>query len=225
MDELAADPSLLIVAGFTLLPMLMLIGYGEVSKSRVTTVVIALWFLSTAWIARLGLLNDFSTMPPRVVLVFLPTIIGVCLIAFSRIGKSVANYSVAFLIGFQSFRIIVELLIHQAVSEGIAPPQMTWSGLNFDIVTGITALLLIPFANKLPVWAVHVWNTMGFGLLLLVVVVAILSMPTAFQQIGPDNTWVAHFPFVWLPVGLVSFALMGHIILFRKMLAIGRREV
>ncbi len=221
MNELPAEPSMLILAGFALLPMLMLIGFWQVSKSRVTSILIAVWFVLTAWIASAGFLTDFSTIPPRVVLIFVPTIAGVFLIAFSRVGKSVANYSVAFLIGFQSFRIIVELLIHQAVQEGIAPPQMTWIGFNFDIVTGVTALLLLPFANKLPVWAVHLWNACGAALLVLVIVVAILSMPTGFQQLKPDNIWVAHFPFVWLPVGLVSFALLGHLILFRKMIAVG----
>jgi hypothetical protein len=33
----------------------------------------------------------------------------------------------------------------------------------------------------------------------------------------PDNTWVASFPYVWLPAILVTAALLGHIIIFRRL--------
>ena len=31
------------------------------------------------------------------------------------------------------------------------------------------------------------------------------------------NTWVMYFPFVWLPAGLVTSALFGHAVLWRKL--------
>jgi len=33
----------------------------------------------------------------------------------------------------------------------------------------------------------------------------------------PSNTWVAFFPYVWLPSILVTAALLGHIVVFRKL--------
>ncbi len=219
MYQLPSEPGSFLFWGFIFLSIVMTAGFGLVSKSKAAAGAVAAWVLAAAFIAASGFLADFSTMPPRLLLLFAPTFIGVFVIAFSSVGKSLANRSLQFLIGFQSFRIIVELLIHQAVTEGIAPPQMTWSGYNYDILTGVSALLLIPFANRLPKWSVHVWNFAGAGLLLLVVSVAIVSMPTPFQQLKPDNVWVAHFPFVWLPVVMVSFALMGHLVLFRKLIA------
>lgn len=219
----AGEAPILTFWGFILLPVAMFVGFSLVSKSKAATAVTGIWLLATAFLGT-GFLSDFSSTPPPVFLVFFPTIIGVIVIALSGIGKTLADRSVRFLIGFQSFRIIVELLIHQAVAEGTAPPQMTWTGYNFDIVTGVTALLLIPFANKLPKWAVHCWNALGAGLLLLVVAVAIVSMPTPFQQLKPDNTWVAYFPFIWLPVVLVSSALLGHLVLFRKLISSGGLE-
>ncbi|MDB6075281.1 MAG: hypothetical protein JWO89_2921 [Verrucomicrobiaceae bacterium] len=101
--------------------------------------------------------------------------------------------------------------------EGIAPIQMTWTGMDFDIVTGITALIIAPLASRLPRWVLLAWNAMGLGLLIWVVGVAVLSMPTVFQRLHPSNTWVAFFPFVWLPTILVPCALLRHVVLFRRL--------
>jgi hypothetical protein len=35
----------------------------------------------------------------------------------------------------------------------------------------------------------------------------------------PANTLVLHFPYVWLPAPLVMAALLGHLVLFRKIWA------
>ena len=117
----------------------------------------------------------------------------------------------AFLVGFQAFRILVELAIHQAVVEGVAPPQMSWEGRNFDILTGITALLLIPVVDRLPSWSLHAWNFAGAVLLLNIVSVAMLSLPTPFQLFEPDNVWLLFFPFTWLPLILAMMAWLGHV--------------
>ena len=60
--------------------------------------------------------------------------------------------------GFQGFRIVVEMLIHIAVQEGIAHPTMTWSGTNWDLVVGVTAVLLVPFAKRLDNRVLQIWN-------------------------------------------------------------------
>lgn len=96
--------------------------------------------------------------------------------------------------------------------------QMTGPGLNLDILSGISALLLFPFARRIPRWGILVWNTLALGLLLWIVGVAILSLPGAFQRLNPDNVWIAYFPFIWLPTLAVTAALLGHIALFRRFL-------
>ena len=123
----------------------------------------------------------------------------------------------AVLIAAQSFRILIEFLIHTASTIGLAPIQMTWDGYNFDIVTGVTALALAPFARVVPARLVFIWNCLGLGLLIWVVGIAVVSFPTPFQLLRPDNIWVTSFPYVWLPTVLVTAALLGHIIIFRKL--------
>ena len=86
------------------------------------------------------------------------------------------------------------------------------------IVFGVSALFLFPIAFRLPRWTLLVWNTAGVFSLVWVVGVAVLSMPTAYQKLTPDNTWVAFFPFVWLPSVIVVSAIFGHLTIYRKLI-------
>ena len=100
------------------------------------------------------------------------------------------------------------------------PAQMSYSGLNYDIVSGITAGVLgVTLALVgLPTWIVAAWNLMGFALLVNIVTVAILSMPI-IRWFGDDRlaTFVAYPPFVWLPAVLVAAALTGHLLVWRAL--------
>ncbi|MCZ6807003.1 MAG: hypothetical protein O7F08_08630 [Deltaproteobacteria bacterium] len=60
---------------------------------------------------------------------------------------------------------------------------------------------------------------MGSALLLNILVVAVLSLPLfAFWGAEQLNLWITHAPFVWLPTVLVPFALIGHLLLWRKLI-------
>jgi hypothetical protein len=146
--------------------------------------------------------SGYSRLPPRAV------------VLTRRLALS---FLLTTLIAAQAFRILVEILIHKSSTIGLAPPQMTWDGYNFDIITGVTALALALFARAVPTRLVFIWNCLGLALLSWVVGIAIVSFPTRFQLLRPDNTWVAFFPYVWLPSILVPAALLGHIVIFRKL--------
>jgi len=187
------------------------------SRSSRIALGILVWMALSAGLAWSGVLRDFSSLPPAAPVLFVSGFFLTIFVGCYCASPAWLQLSSALLIGFQSFRILVELLIHQAVTEGIAPPQMTWSGLNLDIITGVTALMLAPFANRAPRRLLLAWNTLGLVLLVWVVSVATISFPTRFQILTPSNTWVAEFPYVWLPSILVSAALLGHILLYRRL--------
>jgi len=104
--------------------------------------------------------------------------------------------------------------------RGIMPQQMTYSGRNFDIVSGATAAIVaVLVANGYAGRRlVAIWNLLGLALLLNIIVVAVLSVPV-FAYFGPDrlNTFVTYTPFVWLPAVMVSAALAGHLIVARAL--------
>jgi hypothetical protein len=66
---------------------------------------------------------------------------------------------------------------------------------------------------------VGVWNAMGAALLLNVVGVALLSAPTPFRMFHnePANVWVTRAPWVWLPTVMVVAAILGHVLVFRRL--------
>jgi hypothetical protein len=89
------------------------------------------------------------------------------------------------LVGLQAFRLPLELVMHQAATEGVMPPQMTFGvvggavGLNYDLITGATALGLAVALVGRPASrrVVSVWNTIGTLLHVNIVVIAFWSKP------------------------------------------------
>jgi hypothetical protein len=100
------------------------------------------------------------------------------------------------------------------------PSQMSYSGQNFDILSGITAgaLGLWLARGRVPRRVVLLWNLLGFALLVNIVAVAVVSTPL-FRWFGDErvNTFVTYPPFVWLPGVLVMAALMGHVLVWRRL--------
>jgi hypothetical protein len=184
------------------------------------------WLALTGGLAAAGVLNHWDEMPPRAMPVLAISVVLVVVAARSEFGRRLAeNLPLWLLIGYQVFRLPVEIMLHRAYEQGVIGAQMTWSGRNFDVVTALLALALglwlwrrgeqQPVPTKL-IWA---WNLLGLGLLINVVTIAILSMPTPMRVFGgPANVWVATFPYVWLPTVMVMAALFGHLLVTRRLL-------
>ncbi len=159
--------------------------------------------------------------PPTFMLLMLIILIGSLALGLSRVGYRLATgLPLAVLVGVQSFRLPLELAMHRAYSEGVMPVQMSYSGYNFDIATGVLAIVvaLALATGRAGTGLVRVWNWLGILLLANIVVVAVLSTPlfNVFRT-EPKNIWVTQPPFVWLPAVMVAMALMGHIIIFRRL--------
>jgi hypothetical protein len=157
-----------------------------------------------------------------------PVLIGMLLIAVGVAlsplgGRIVARISIAALVGYQGFRVLVELLLHRAYLEGLMPIQMSYSGRNFDVVSGVTAILLGAWlaTGRRSRALVLAWNVLGLILLANIIGVALLSAPTPFRVFmnEPENTFITRVPYVWLPAVMVLAALMGHVLVSRWLLA------
>ena len=64
------------------------------------------------------------------------------------------------------------------------------------------------------------WNVWGFVMLAVITAIVVATTPM-LHLFGSEpahlNTWVAYFPYVWLPATPVVFALAGHLIIARKL--------
>jgi hypothetical protein len=148
-------------------------------------------------------------------------VLMVVALGLSPLGRRLAlGLPLPALVLFHGFRFPLELVMHQAAREGIMPSVMSYSGYNFDIVTGISALLLggALLFRRVPLLFVAAWNLIGVLLLITIAAIAIAALPL-FRVFGDDqlNVWITHFPYVWLPV-MVAAAQLGHILISRRMI-------
>lgn len=184
-------------------------GLGRAAAGRqglAAAAAAALWIALTGALAARGALHFEA---PPTMLPVVPVVIALAVgIVLSPLGRRLAmSLPLAALVGYQGFRVAVELLMHRAYSEGLMPVQMSYAGRNFDIVTGITAIAvgawLAVRGNQASRRLVLAWNTLGAALLANILVVALLSAPTPMRAFfnEPANTWVTHAPWVWLPTG------------------------
>jgi hypothetical protein len=182
-----------------------------------------IWISVVLALAGSGVLGQWERRPPPFMLVAASIGVRGAAIARSSIGDRLSRgLPLASLVGLQAFRLPLELLMHETARAGVMPEQMTYSGRNFDIITGVTALLLAAWLRigRPPRTLVAAWNVMGLLLLANIVTVAVMSTPQ-FAAFGstPDrvNTFVTRVPYVLLPAVMVLAAWAGHLIVFRAL--------
>lgn len=188
-----------------------------------------LWAMMTLGLATSGMLARLDLRPPPFAVIPLGLVVGTILVMRSRAGAILVEETPLWmLVLLQSFRLPLELLMHAAAQAGIMPPHMSFGvthgvvGLNYDIVTGASALLLGLALRTRPVprAVVLAWNLGGLALLLIIVGVGVSSTPL-FARFGSApsqlNTWMLFAPYVWLPAILVASALLGHLVIFAKL--------
>ena len=229
------DASFVVTSGFVVLPLLVAFGFvfadqwagrrlGEpvsIRRRRMLRLgaAVVAWLMMTWILASSGVLHRFELRPPPfAALVLAIVIIGVAVPCSALGARLVRGVPLWALVGFQVFRFPLEVLMHQASIEGVIPVQMTYSGLNYDVVSGITGGALGGWLARAsaPRWVVAAWNVLGFALLVNIVTIALLSTPV-FHWFGADRSsvFVTYVPFVWLPAVLVTAALMGHVLVWR----------
>jgi hypothetical protein len=221
--------SLLVVLGIpglaALVAILFVLGAhhsgGRSAAGRAALGVLVLASVTGA-LAASGLLARLQKPPlfmPMMLVVLGTTVFA----ARSALGTGIASRLPLFaLVGAQAFRLPLELVMHEAATEGVMPVVMSFGGYNFDIVTGTTALVLgaILYFREVPRTVVVAWNVLGALLLFNIVTIAVAAAPW-FAAFGPANLneWVLHFPFVFLATVLVPAALFGHIVVGRRLIA------
>lgn len=189
-------------------------------SSKVTAfaaLVLAIWLGAQSALVASGRMMSLplSGLP----LFFGPIVLVWTGLAISKVGRRVADtIPLAALVGFHGFRLPLELVLHAWATEGTIPETITWSGQNWDIVSGVVALAAARFVARSMAVAV-VANVVGFVLLLNVVRVAILSAPVPFGwHVEPPLQVAFHLPYALIGPVCVGGALFGHLVLTRALL-------
>lgn len=233
--EAAMHPgaSAVVTVGMATLPLIMAAivvrGYamaaareGEGRAARLG-IGIAIWMAIVALLGLAGVLQDPDARPPPLALLMGIGFVLTTVVACSRVGARLAHgLPIAAIVGVQAFRLPLELVLHRAATEGVMPMQMSFGGSNFDIVSGISAIVVAVLAARAsaPRWLLWAFWGVSSALLATIIGIAIASTPV-FAAFGrsPErlNTWIGWLPFTWLPCVLVPVALLGQIVLFRRL--------
>jgi hypothetical protein len=220
------------VAAFIVIPVLLVLALlfatshayadgGRAVPLGLVAVAASFWMGATWMVASTGVLRQWDAVPPPLALMLVAILALGLGIAFSPFGsRIVTTVPLWVLVAVQAFRFPLELAMHAMYERGIMPEQMSYSGYNFDIFTGVSALAVA--------WAVRTgqrrlaraWNVVGLLLLANILTIALISTPLV-RYFGEDklNIWVTYPPFVWLPSVMVLAAWTGHLLVFRSLRA------
>ena len=162
--------------------------------------------------------------PPKLILFgILPAMATVIWLSATPKGRRFTDsLSLAKMTWLNTFRIVVELVLYWLFLHKAVPQLITFEGRNFDILAGLTAPFIAYFGltkGKLSRQLILLWNVVCLGLLLNIIVNALLSAPSPFQQFAFEqpNRALANFPFSWLPTFIVPLVLLGHITAIRRL--------
>jgi hypothetical protein len=165
-----------------------------------------------------------DTVPPRFALAVVPTFIAIAYFLTKKSSANVLNkLSLKDLTLVHVCRIPVEIGLLWLYQSQQIPQIMTFEGRNFDMFSGLTALPMVWYAfqnNSIKRTPLLIWNIVCLALVCIIVVIALLSAPTPFQQFGFEqpNVGVLKFPFGWLPSFIVPVVVFCHLVSIRLLL-------
>lgn len=181
-----------------------------------------------AWIAYGGILGytgviaNASALPPGLFYMLAPIIMLVMFMARSRVGETVAlSFPLWLLMGMESFRLVVEVFLHQLWLDGQLPKMLTYQGANFDILIGISAPIVawLLISRRISNRMALAWNAIGIAMLANVAVRAVLTSPGPLHFISTEvpNVAIGTFPFTYIPGLMVPLALVLHVLSIRAL--------
>ncbi|MCP9770353.1 hypothetical protein EGI22_20800 [Lacihabitans sp. LS3-19] len=189
--------------------------YFGTGNNRIFLYSSVLWLLIIGFVATSGFFENTSGMPPR----FLIVIIGALFFSiFWFKNISFEKIDPKYLLAIHTLRLPVELVLFQLYLRKQIPILMTFEGWNFDIIIGVSAIIVwvyLHFLNgKISKKLMLFGNVLGLIFLSTIVLIAILSAPLPIQQLAFEQPNIAllKFPFVFLPAIVVPLVYLSHFI-------------
>ncbi len=213
---------LLLVAG-------TVVGSGFYYLSRRTAKRVAaglvIWLAYVGTLGYVGVLQNLSLRPPGIAYVLVPVFLfmGFVLIRSGAGLKVALALPLPLLLGAQSFRIGVELLLNQLWLDGLVPKMLTFEGANVDIFIGISAPLVawIATRGKTGMQLALGWSVLGLAALANVAIRSAMTAPGPFNILHTEvpNLAISTFPFFYIAAFFAPLAVALHVLAIRAMRA------
>lgn len=193
-------------------------------KAKAILAVLCAWLLLQAVLSWRGVYSSSpEAIPPKIVLFGIaPMVVTIIILFATRRGRRmIDSLPLKNLIYLHTVRIPVEIVLYLLFLDKAVPELMTFEGRNWDILAGITAPFVAYWGFTRRILSTKIllaWNIICLGLLLNIVVNALLSTPSPFQQFAFDQPNIAllYFPFSWLPAFIVPVVLFSHLAAIRQ---------
>ncbi len=208
-------------AGTTVITVLFL--FFALNKNKWVLIISVLIGTYDVLLAKSGVLFDFQAIPPRFLLLVAPSLFIVLMVLLNRRSKKLllhANLKLLTLL--HTIRVPVEIVLYWLALNALIPESMTFAGINFDILSGITApiIYLVAFKGaKMKKGILFAWNVFTLMLLIIIVFTAILGAPSVIQMHAFEQPNIAIFyvPFTWLPGIVVPIVALTHFTSFKML--------
>ena len=204
---------------------------GDKGNGAVTmTTFIAIWVFVVTVLTLQGFFLNFDSMPPRIFL-FLGAMMLIItgLFVHPKSRTFIGQMPITTLTYLHIVRVPVEIVLWWLFIGGAVAESMTFQGVNYDILSGISA----PFAGLFFVGmksmskiAAIIWNLLTLVLLFNIVIRAIQATPYFYDANIYDqpNIAVFYFPYVLLPLFVVPVVFFCHIASFYQLFFIKEED-
>jgi hypothetical protein len=196
------------------------------AKSPLILICLVAWLIVQGVLPLNGVYNtDPNAFPPKIMLLGIVPTLLVIVLSFSTLkGRQfIDSLPLQNLTYLNVVRVPVEIVLFWLFAHKAIPQLMTFEGLNFDILSGITAPIIAYSGltkTSISRKAILIWNIVCLGLLVNIIVNALLSAPSPIQRFAFEqpNIAILNFPFSWLPTFVVPIVLFGHLASIRQLL-------
>lgn len=210
----------MVAAGFLLIVFLVVaLLYAGTGNDKRVLFFFPVWIGGITVLSYAGFFKDTTAMPPRMIWMVL---LSFGYVAYFYRKLNIDHVDERYLLAIHALRLPVELVLYDLFVQGLIPRIMTFSGWNFDILLGISALLMLlyTFVSKRNIGrrVFRVWNVTGLVFLAIIVGLATLSAPSPIQRLAFEqpNRAILELPFTLLPTVVVPVVLLSHLLGLKK---------
>ncbi|MEQ1605575.1 MAG: hypothetical protein ABL999_11975 [Pyrinomonadaceae bacterium] len=185
--------------------------------SKILLFLLPLWIIFQCVLSIGGFYQKTDSLPPRLFLFgVLPSLVLIISFFLFFRASFIERLPLKLITLLHVVRIPVEMVLYWLFIGSQVPRAMTFAGWNYDIASGILALLVYEIAfrgNAVNKSVLVGFNLLGLLLLVNIVSIAVLSLPSPIQQLAFDqpNRAVLTFPYALLPTIVVPIVLFAHL--------------
>lgn len=190
------------------------------NKKKVFTfpLTLLLWLIAVYFIGETDFYVNYDLPPRFVIFGIVPSFLLLAFLTLSKSSKKLLlKVPLHYPIYFQSFRIIVELLIFWTYINGIAPKAATFLGYNYEFYFGISAIIVgtLVLRKKITLPALKIWNILGLCMLAFIVGIFFTSVFAYDTFWGESSRTVADamlkMPYISIAILYMPLAVWMHI--------------